>query len=67
MACQQIGLEEYLRQRQDPQEGLHLMVGDLQRLRRYAGRFQVPVTVPEPVWEACLRLVEDGYDRFVIR
>ena len=45
----------------------HLRVGDLQRLRRYAGSFQVPVTVPEPVWEACLRLAADGYDRFVIR
>lgn len=67
VACQQIGLEEYLRQRQDPQEVLHLMVGDLQRMRRYAGSFQVPVTVPEPVWEACLRLAADGYDRFVIR
>ena len=50
----------------DP-ESTWRVVEILQRLRRYAGSFQVPVTVPEPVWEACLRLAADGYDRFVIR
>ena len=43
------------------------MVGDLQRLRVYAGRFQTPVEVPEALWEACLRLAADGYDRFFLR
>ena len=43
------------------------MVGDLQRLRVYAGRFQAPVEVPEPVWAAYERLAGAGCDRYVIR
>lgn len=43
------------------------MAGDLQRLRVYAGRFQAPVEVPEPVWAAYERLAGDGYDRYVVR
>ena len=46
---------------------LELMAGDLQRLRVYAGRFQAPVEVPEPVWAAYERLAGDGYDRYVVR
>ena len=48
-------------------EVLHLMVGDLQRLRVYSGRFQAPVEVPDSIWLAYERLAADGYDRFVIR
>ena len=45
-----------------------LMVGDLQRLRIYAEQgFQVPVTVPENIWMAYERLVNDGYDQYVVR
>lgn len=62
-----VGLEEYLTQGNDLRAVLELMVGDLQRLRVYAGRFQAPVEVPEPVWAAHERLAADGYDRFVIR
>lgn len=46
---------------------VELMVGDLQRLWVYADRgFQVPVPVPEAVLMAYARLVQAGYDRFVI-
>lgn len=61
------GFTEYLAQGNDPVEVLNLMVGDLQRLRVYAGSFQVPVEVPDAVWSAFERLAADGYDRFVIR
>lgn len=67
VACQQIGLARYLEGSDDPDTVLHLMVGDLQRLRVYAGRFQAPVEVPGPVWAAYERLAANGYDRFVIR
>ena len=64
---QEIGLREYLRQGNDLIAVLELMVGDLQRLRVYAGRFQAPVEVPPAIWSAYERLAEDGYDRFVLR
>ena len=62
-----ITFEEYLAQGNDMTEVLHLMVGDLQRLRVYSGRFQAPVEVPDSIWLAYERLAADGYDRFVIR
>ena len=63
----EVSFGEYLAQGNDLTAVLELMAGDLQRLRVYAGRFQAPVEVPEPVWSAFERLAEDGYDRFVIR
>lgn len=64
---QNITLTEYLGQGNTPSVVFNLMAGDLQRLRIYSGRFQAPVTVPEPVWAAYERLAADGYDRFVIK
>jgi uncharacterized SAM-binding protein YcdF (DUF218 family) len=47
---------------------VNLMVGDLQRLEVYAtSGFQVPVEVPDALWSAYERLVNAGYDEFVIR
>lgn len=63
----ELTLSEYIAQGNDARTVLELMVGDLQRLRVYAGRFQEPVEVPEPVWAAFERLAGAGYDRFVIR
>jgi len=57
----------YLDQGNGLESVLNLMVGDLQRLRIYAGRFQVPVEVPEAVWASYERLAGAGYDRYVIR
>lgn len=46
---------------------VELLVGDLQRMAVYADQgFQVPVQVPENVWQAWERLVQAGFDRFVI-
>lgn len=64
---QERSFAEYLSQGNDLTAVLELMVGDLQRLRVYAGTFQVPVSVPEPVWAAYERLAADGYDKYVIR
>jgi uncharacterized SAM-binding protein YcdF (DUF218 family) len=47
---------------------VNLMVGDLQRLKVYAEKgFQVPVEIPDQVWEAYERLVDAGFDKFVIK
>lgn len=67
VVCQRVSFAEYLREREDAELVLNLMVGDLQRLRVYAGTFQEPVEVPEAIWRAYERLAADGYDRFVIR
>lgn len=67
VAFQRIGLAEYLKQVDDAELVLNLMVGDLQRLRAYAGSFQTPVEIPDPIWAAYERLAADGYDRYVIR
>ena len=66
VACQRIGFMEYLAQKDDAETVLNLMVGDLQRLRVYAGKFQEPVPVPDSIWSVYERLVMDGYDEFVI-
>ncbi|MCI9610413.1 MAG: YdcF family protein [Oscillibacter sp.] len=63
---QELSLTEYLSQGNDLTAVLNLMVGDLQRLRAYAGIFQAPVPVPEPVWQMYERLAADGYNRYVI-
>jgi len=46
---------------------IHLMVGDLQRLRVYEEKgFQAHVDVPAHIWEAYQRLAGAGFDRYVI-
>lgn len=67
VARPEVGFQAYIDQGNNMTAVLELMVGDLQRLRVYAGRFQEPVEVPEPVWAAFERLAGAGYDRFVIR
>lgn len=64
---QDLRFTEYLDQGNDLTTVLELMAGDLQRLRIYAGTFQIPIPVPETVWAAYERLAADGYDRYVIR
>ena len=47
---------------------IQLMVGDLQRLRVYAEKgFQVPIEVPEEIWQANGRLIRDGYSMYALR
>lgn len=66
VAHTKISFGEYLDQGNDLTAVLNLMVGDLQRLRVYAGKFQAAVEVPAPVWAAYERLAGDGYSRYVI-
>ena len=63
-----IPFEEYSGDEESLEQEIHLMTGDLQRLVVYAEKgFQIPVDVPEHIWDAYERLVADGYDMFVIR
>lgn len=46
---------------------IELMVGDLQRLQVYAERgFQTPTHIPAEIWAVWQRLVEAGFNRYVI-
>ena len=45
----------------------HLLVGDLQRIDLYAERgFQIPQSIPPPVWEAYAMLVDAGYIKHLV-
>jgi uncharacterized SAM-binding protein YcdF (DUF218 family) len=62
----QIPFDEYPRGDITRDDVIHIMVGDLQRLMVYAGRFSVPQEVPAEVKAAFDRLVEAGYTRRLI-
>jgi uncharacterized SAM-binding protein YcdF (DUF218 family) len=47
---------------------IHIMVGDLQRIKEYPEKgFQVYQEIPADVWQAWERLVELGYNKHLIR
>jgi uncharacterized SAM-binding protein YcdF (DUF218 family) len=47
---------------------IHIMVGDLQRIELYGKNgFQIPQDIPQNVIEAYKRLVENGFDRDLIK
>jgi len=63
----QVTMDEYLRayssESLSAADVVSIMVGDLQRIRVYAGRgFQIPQDVPGHVWRAYEQLVALGYD-----
>jgi len=59
-----VSFEEYPNEEITPEAVIHIMVGDLQRIRHYPGKgFQVPQDIPESVWAAFERLVALGYVR----
>ena len=60
--------EDYPTEETPLESTIQLMVGDLQRCRVYAEKgYQVPVSIPEEIWAACLRLADAGYDEQFIR
>lgn len=66
----QLSFEAYC-QSHDPeinQEAvIHLMVGDLQRIKVYGERgFQIPQPIPDRVWEAYQALVSAGYTKHLV-
>lgn len=49
-------------------EVVHIMVGDLQRVKLYAEMgFQIPQEIPADVWSAYEALVAAGYDKRLVR
>lgn len=66
----QLSFEEYCNS-SDPEINkesvIHLLVGDLQRIKVYAEKgFQIPQSIPPEVWEAYDHLVAEGYSQHLI-
>ena len=61
-------LTEYSNPDLSPEQVIHIMVGDLQRIREYPGKgFQIPQEIPQDVWEAYEALIAAGYNQHLIR
>ena len=65
VAVKKIPLDEYISD-EDLEREINVMVGDMQRMKTYAeAGFQVPVDIPDDVWDAYKRLVRAGYTKYV--
>jgi hypothetical protein len=63
----QITFEEYATDEIPLEMVIHIMVGDMQRIKIYAEKgFQVYQEIPEDVWDAYEQLVKLGYDEHLI-
>jgi len=60
----QISFEDYPTDEIPLEKVIHIMVGDLQRIRVYPEKgFQIPQEIPGEVWEAYLRLIAQGFNQ----
>lgn len=63
-----ISYEDYPNEQITRERVIHIMVGDLQRIRLYPAKgFQIEQEIPAEVWEAYERLVALGYTENLIR
>ncbi|MEI7581970.1 YdcF family protein [Runella sp.] len=63
----QISLNNYPNEEISLEEVIHIMVGDLQRIKIYPEKgFQIFQEIPDEVWEAYEKLVELGYNSHLI-
>ena len=64
----QILFEDYPTNEAPLEMVIHIMIGDLQRIRLYAEKgFQIHQDIPDSVWKAYERLVALGFDRQLIK
>jgi uncharacterized SAM-binding protein YcdF (DUF218 family) len=62
-----LSFEAYPNAEISQEEIIHIMVGDLQRIKLYAERgFQIPQEIPAEVWQAYERLAAAGYVNHLI-
>ena len=62
-----ISFEDYFK-RASNDEWIHVLVGDIQRMKVYADYgWQEEVKVPDNVWKAYEELVELGYNKYIIK
>lgn len=63
----QISYDEYFNSANPKERTIHIMVGDLQRIREYPKLgYQVTQTIPNTVWQAYKQLVRLGYTEHLI-
>ena len=63
-----ISYEDYPTEEIPREQVIHVMVGDLQRIRLYPAKgFQIEQEIPPEVWDAFERLVALGYTENLIR
>ncbi len=64
----QISFEEYPTEEIPMEKVIHIMVGDLQRIKRYPEKgFQIYQHIPEEIWNAYERLVALGFDNHLMK
>jgi Uncharacterized conserved protein len=64
----QIPFDDYATDEIPMEKVINIMVGDLQRIRIYPEKgFQVPMDIPDDVWEAYEKLVAMGFDKHLVR
>ncbi len=64
----QISYEDYFNENCPKELVLNVMVGDMQRIKKYAENgFQIPQEIPQDVWQAYERLVTAGYTKHLIQ
>ena len=64
----QIPFEDYPNSAIPVERVINIMVGDLQRIRVYPEKgFQIPMDIPEDVWDAYEQLVEMGFDKHLVK
>lgn len=64
----QIPFEAYPNPEISLEQVIHIMVGDLQRIKLYPGKgFQVEQDIPDDVWQAYEQLVAQGYNRQLVK
>ena len=62
----QIRYEEYWNEEIEEDWGIHIMVGDLQRILIYPNRgFQIPQLIPDNILEAYKILLQRGYTQYL--
>jgi uncharacterized SAM-binding protein YcdF (DUF218 family) len=63
----QIAFEEYPNEEIQLEQVINIMVGDLQRIKIYPQKgFQTYQEIPEDVWQAFERLVEQGFNKQLV-
>lgn len=63
----QISFEDYPNEEVSREEVIHIMLGDLQRIKLYPDKgFQIYQEIPAPVWEAYEKLKQKGYTSHLV-
>lgn len=64
----QISFDDYTTNKSDRDRFIHVMIGDLQRIKEYPAKgFQITQEIPHNVWSAYERLVGLGYIKYVMK